>query len=182
MKINWKKLNALVMGAILMLSLTGLGEGDVVIEDGATVDVEQVAKLDILEQPLAGADLEAPETVEAIDDIEVISNALVKKVSIGVKEKYTIDTSSLIGKLTFLTADKKIATVNKKGVVLGKKVGSTRITVVDGQGKKYKITVAVKTVRRQAYDYGDEDYFFLKAIDSSYQRCVRNPPAPTILH
>ena len=32
------------------------------------------------------------------------------------------------------------------------------------------------------YGYGDEDYFFLKAMDSSYQRYVRNPPAPMILH
>lgn len=143
MKTDWKKLIALVMGAILMLSLAGLSEKDVVIEDGATVNEEPVAKLDILDLPLAGADLEALEIDEAIDDGEVISNALVKKVSIGVKEKYTIDTSSLIGKLTFVTADKKTATVNKKGIVVGKKVGSTKITIVDGQGKKHKITVVV---------------------------------------
>lgn len=144
MKTDWKKLIALVMGTILMLSLAGLGEEDVVIEDGATVNEELVAKLDIHDLSLAGADLEAPETDKAIlDDSEVISNALVKKVSIGVKEKYTIDTSSLIGKLTFVTADKKIATVNNKGIVVGKKVGSTKITVIGGQGKKYKIIVLV---------------------------------------
>ena len=40
----------------------------------------------------------------------------------------------------------------------------------------------IKTVRRQAYGYGDEDYFFLKAMDSSYQRYVKNPPALMILH
>ena len=40
----------------------------------------------------------------------------------------------------------------------------------------------IKTIRRQAYGYGDEDYFFLKAMDSSYQLYVRNQPAPMILH
>jgi len=49
-------------------------------------------------------------------------------------------------------------------------------------GRIEGINNKIKTVRRQAYGYGDEDYFFLKAIDSSYQRYVRNPPAPTILH
>lgn len=159
MKFNLKKLMALLLAAILMLSLTGLGEGDIVIEDSATVDgiipddiptlddVELDGQLDILESltldPGPQAPEKAKEAAEAITEDQAYSNALVKKVSIGIKEKYTIDTSSLSGKLTYVTADKKIATVNKKGVIVGKKVGSTRITITDGQGKKYKITVTV---------------------------------------
>ena len=158
MKIDWKKLIALVMAAVLMLSLTGLGE--VVIEDGASVDgiipednpypedLEVDGQLDALEAQILDFGLQTPEKAEEAVTEEITEdrtsiNALVRKVSIGVKEKYTIDTSSLSGKLTFATADKKIATVSKKGVVVGKKVGSTKITVTDGQGKKYKITFTV---------------------------------------
>lgn len=49
-------------------------------------------------------------------------------------------------------------------------------------GKMEGINNKIKTIRRQAYGYGDEDYFFLKAMDSSYQLYVRNQPAPMILH
>ena len=49
-------------------------------------------------------------------------------------------------------------------------------------GKMEGINNKIKTIRRQAYGYADEDYFFLKAMDSSYQRYLRNPPAPMILH
>lgn len=49
-------------------------------------------------------------------------------------------------------------------------------------GKMEGINNKIKTVRRQAYGFGDDDYFFLKAMDSSYRRYVRNPSAPRILH
>ena len=158
MKYNLMKLIALVLAILLMLSLTGLGE--VVIEDGASVDgiipednpypedLEVDGQLDALEAQILDFGLQTPEkaeeaVTEEITEDKTSINALVRKVSIGVKEKYTIDTSSLSGKLTFATANKTIATVSKKGVVVGKKVGSTKITVTDGQGKKYKITFTV---------------------------------------
>lgn len=49
-------------------------------------------------------------------------------------------------------------------------------------GKMEGINNKIKTVRRQAYGYEDDDYFFLKAMDSTYHPYVRNPPAPRILH
>ena len=33
----------------------------------------------------------------------------------------------------------------------------------------------IKTVRRKAYDYRDNDYFFLKIMDESRREYVRNP-------
>ena len=38
----------------------------------------------------------------------------------------------------------------------------------------------VKTVRRQAYGYPDDDYFFLKIFDASRRTYVRNPLSPKI--
>ena len=46
-------------------------------------------------------------------------------------------------KLTFKSADKKIASVTAKGVVIGKKKGTTTITVKSGK-KSVKVTVTVK--------------------------------------
>jgi hypothetical protein len=33
----------------------------------------------------------------------------------------------------------------------------------------------IKTIRRQDYGYPDDEYFFLKIIDGSRKRYVRNP-------
>jgi len=38
----------------------------------------------------------------------------------------------------------------------------------------------IKTVRRQAYGYPDDDYFFLKVFDASRRTYVRNPQSPKI--
>lgn len=38
----------------------------------------------------------------------------------------------------------------------------------------------IKTVRRQAYGYPDDDYFFLKVFDASRRTYVRNPLSPQI--
>ena len=160
MKSNLKKLLALLLAALLALSLTGLSEDAVVIEDGgAAIDElpgdipspeegDLAAELNELELSIPDIALEAPGAEgtiapEAISEDEATANALVKKVVIGVKEKYTIDTSSLKGKLTFASAKPAIAAVTKKGVVVGKKVGATKITITASK-KKYTVTVTVR--------------------------------------
>ena len=40
----------------------------------------------------------------------------------------------------------------------------------------------IKVVRRVAYGFHDDEYFFLKVIDASRQTYVRNPHAPKVLH
>ena len=44
-------------------------------------------------------------------------------------------------KLTFKSSNKKVATVDKKGVVTGKKKGNTKITI---KAKNKKLTIKVK--------------------------------------
>ena len=51
-------------------------------------------------------------------------------------------------KVTFQSARKKIATVNAKGVVTGKKAGTTKITVTSKVNKKVKATVKVIVVKK----------------------------------
>ena len=166
MKFNWKRFTALLLTAILMLAMTGLSEDEVTLEEGVVIGddiaVEGASfdglptleggnlglQLDDIELSISDVNPEEPAT-EAIDapekgsDNEAISNALITKVTIGVKEKYTINTSSLKGKLTFTSSDKKIATVTQKGVVVGKKVGTAKITITTTKKKQYTITVTV---------------------------------------
>ena len=49
-------------------------------------------------------------------------------------------------------------------------------------GKIEGINNKIKVVRRVAYGFHDDEYFFLKVIDASRQTYVRNPHAPKVLH
>ena len=96
-----------------------------------------------------------------------LASGLQKKVTVKVQKK-TVTTSKITGlqkkvtlkkgaklalkpslapitstqKFTYSSSNKKIATVNKKGVITGKKAGKTKITVKSGK-KKYTVTVTV---------------------------------------
>ena len=150
MKFNWKRLAALLLAVILMLSLTGIGEEEIVIDNDLSLpeDIELSGPVNDLDLSVLNIDLQKPVNDEVItseenidDDVE--SNALVTKVKIGVKEKYTINTSSLSGKLTFTSSKAAVASVTKKGVITGKKVGTAKITIKTSKGKKYTVTVTV---------------------------------------
>ncbi|MEY8309343.1 transposase [Erysipelotrichaceae bacterium 51-3] len=47
-------------------------------------------------------------------------------------------------------------------------------------GKIEGVNNKIKTVRRQAFGYHDDGYFFLKIIDASYQPTVKNPKSHRI--
>ena len=47
-------------------------------------------------------------------------------------------------------------------------------------GKIEGINNRIKTLMRLGYGYPDDDYFFLKIIDSSYHKPVRNPKSHKI--
>lgn len=66
-----------------------------------------------------------------------------KKVKKGKKYKIKYSVVSGSGKVTFKSSNKKVATVNSKGVVTAKKKGTATITVkiANGNSKKVKITV-----------------------------------------
>lgn len=80
----------------------------------------------------------APKTVKAS----------VNKKILKVGKKFTIKAKFTKGyysnKITFTSSNKKVATVNKNGVILAKKKGKTTITLKTYNGKKVKVTVTVK--------------------------------------
>ena len=47
-------------------------------------------------------------------------------------------------------------------------------------GKIEGVNNRSKTIRRSAYGYNDDEYFFLKLIDSSHRKYVRNPKSHKI--
>ncbi len=71
-----------------------------------------------------------------------------KKVKLTTTVKVTPNKSAN-KKVTYKSANKKIATVNSKGQVKGVKVGNTKITVVSKKNKKKKATIKV-VVKKQA--------------------------------
>ena len=70
-----------------------------------------------------------------------------KKITVKVKKtakiKYSV-TGGYTGKVKFSCNKKKIATVNQKGVVKGKKKGTCKVTLKLSNGKKAVVTVKVK--------------------------------------
>jgi len=49
-------------------------------------------------------------------------------------------------------------------------------------GKMEGTNNKIKTIRRQAYGFPDDEYFFLKIIDSSRKTYVRNPKSHNFFH
>ena len=69
--------------------------------------------------------------------------AKVSQVYVGKKATIKVTKTKVTGKVTFKSSNKKVATVNSKGVITGKKAGKAVITVKVGKYTK-KLTVKVK--------------------------------------
>lgn len=89
-----------------------------------------------------------------VSSVRVVSPATSKKIAYVAKGK-TIKLSTTVKVkpnkkankgVTYKTADKKIATVSPKGIVKGKKLGTTKITVTSKKDSKKKKTIKIKVV------------------------------------
>ena len=80
-----------------------------------------------------------------------VSEAAGKKLKVSCKKTVAVNCTTTIKtnvKAKFQSSDKKIATVNSKGIVKGKKAGKVKITVTSKTNKKDKKTVTI-TVKNQ---------------------------------
>lgn len=89
-----------------------------------------------------------PFTVSGLKDgsnykIKLAKKKITVKVKKTAKIKYSV-TGGYTGKVKFSCNKKKIATVNQKGVVKGKKKGTCKVTLKLSNGKKAVVTVKVK--------------------------------------
>ena len=82
-------------------------------------------------------------TVPEVKTTKITCKAVTIKKGKTVTLKPVVKPALTDDKLTFKSADKKIASVTAKGVVKGKKKGTTTITVKSGK-KSVKVTVTVK--------------------------------------
>lgn len=84
--------------------------------------------------------------------IEMVS----KKATVFVGNATTLKVKKVTGlsgeEVKFSSSDKKIATVNSKGVVVGKKVGTAKITVTSALNKKAKTTVKITVTTKDMED------------------------------
>jgi len=69
--------------------------------------------------------------------------ATAKKIAAG--KTATVKVSDADGKVKFTTSDKKVATVNAKGVVTGLKKGNVTITATDEKGNKATVKITVSS-------------------------------------
>lgn len=70
------------------------------------------------------------------------------KVKLGKKEKYKIGFTTKVKKATYKSKNKKIASVNKKGVVVAKKAGKT-VIVVKANSQTFKLNVVVQKAAKK---------------------------------
>lgn len=89
-----------------------------------------------------------PKVIPSIDSSFYVQAASIKlnktKLTMNVKEKYTLKVKGTKKKVKWSTSKKSIATVSSKGKVTAKKAGTTTITAKVG-GKKYKCKIKVET-------------------------------------
>lgn len=152
MKYNWKKLAALLLAVILMLSLAGLGEEEIVIEDGASTEgiiseagieidattIELDSMIDIQQDPVDIGEETPPQPAQDSSEINAGST-----VTLGVNETCKLSTKGLGKNLTFKSSKPKIASVTDKGLVKGLKKGTAQISILSGSKVKAKYTVKV---------------------------------------
>ena len=165
MKFNWKRLAALLLAVILMLSLTGMGEEEITIVDGASknaaeiggdlsiegdlsepdVSLDDSLELDLSNDMLNSLDeitLEQPNITEP-EGIEQEESNASNNITLGVKETYQLSKKGLGKKLSFKSSKPKVVSVSDTGLVTGLKKGTAEVTILSGTTEKKRYTVQV---------------------------------------
>ena len=123
--------------------------------------MKRIAKLLVLALTLVVSfSLGAGSTAEAAKKVTVKKVASVNKltgkktITLTKGKKATLTTTVTVTpnkaankKVTYKSSNKKVATVNSKGVITAKKAGSAKITVTSKKNSKKKATVKVKVVK-----------------------------------
>lgn len=165
MKINWRRLAALLLAAILMLSLSGMGENEISIENNIssnTAKIEgdhnieggftesDVLLDDSLELNLSSDTLNSLEesiigqpTIAELEIIEPEEGNASNSITLGVKETYQLSKKGLGNKLSFKSSKPKVVSVTDKGIVKGLKKGNAVVTVKSGNKEKARFTIKV---------------------------------------
>ncbi|MBQ9039660.1 MAG: hypothetical protein IJ119_09285 [Clostridia bacterium] len=165
MKFNWKRLAALMLAVVLMLSLTGMGEEEITIAgdtsanaaeiedvlsiDGTLVEPDELLD-DSLELNLSNDILNTFEesTIEQSDiaDPEAMEQEATNAsddITLGINETYKLSTKGLGKRLSFKSSKPRVVSVSGKGVVKGLRKGTAEIIILPGTTEKKRYTVQV---------------------------------------
>ena len=165
MRFNWKRMAALALSIILMLSLTGLGEEGIILEGATLSNTPKIEDNLSIEGALVGPD-ELPDgsldlnlsadvldtsvdpspeqsVVAAPESIDQEQSNASDTITLGIKETYKLSTKGLGKKLSFKSSKPKVASVSNKGLVKGLKKGTAEITILSGTKEKKKYTIQV---------------------------------------
>lgn len=158
MKHRMTKLLALLLAALLLAaSVGGMAEtsGELAIEEaasgkesGSNAPAEDVAPDLSLTADVDGIALDQAFTpADAPADTEV--SAAIAAVTLGVGQKYAVNTKKLGKKLTFTSSKPKVAEVNRKGVITAKKKGTAVVTCTRNKKEVGRWKVTVKPAPRK---------------------------------
>ena len=123
MKFNWKRLAALLLAAMLMLSLTGMGEEEITIVDGASKNAAEIEGDLNIEGDLSEPDVSLDDSLElnlsndmlnSLDEITLEQPNITEpegieqeeanasnSITLGVKETYQLSKKGLGKRLSF---------------------------------------------------------------------------------
>jgi len=159
MKRLFLKQISFILALIMLLSLAGVAEDGIVVNDRESVEVASdelsIPGLEGVLDEDDGIDLsidsslcveegitqeDMPSSEDSGEDNAELKNAIPKELILGVKETYALN----VKKVTFKSSKTSVATVSKKGVITAKKKGTAKITVLSG--KKTVATCVVTVV------------------------------------
>ncbi len=124
-----KKIATVKKAAGGKLKITGKKKGTAKITVTTTSGAKAVLKVTVKK---------APKSIKAKRAQYKVKKGKTKKIA------YSLSKGSASGKITFKSANKKIATVDENGKITGKKKGKTKITLKTYNGKKTTVKVVVK--------------------------------------
>ena len=149
----WKQIAAAMLTVAMLVSLTGIAEKNVLgadsvisLDQGVNADTDVILDENLeltIQDSLAHETLALDLATSDNSPADSVSTNDGDTVTLGVDEKYALDTSGLGSNLTFKSKNPAVATVNKKGVVTAKKKGGTTITCTKNKKEVASWTVKV---------------------------------------
>ncbi len=165
MKFNWKRLAALLLAVVLMLSLTAVGEEEITIADDASTNAAEIEDVLGIDDALTEPDLvlDDPLELNLSDDIlNSLEESMIEPsditepegmeqeatnasddITLGINETYQLSRKGLGKRLSFKSTKPRVVSVSGKGLVKGLRKGTAEIIILSGTTEKKRYTVQV---------------------------------------
>ena len=165
MKFNWKRLAALLLAVVLMLSLTAVGEEELTIAGDTSANAAEIENVLSIDDPLMATDellddsLELnlsndilntfeestiePSDITEPEGMEQEATNASDDITLGINETYQLSRKGLGKRLSFKSTKPRVVSVSGKGLVKGLRKGTAEIIILSGTTEKKRYTVQV---------------------------------------